>query len=213
MNDSSLHPLARDYLKRLEKAAANLPRARRKELVEEIEAHLREALPPGADEAEALNVLERLGEPEEIVAETGPRTEPMLTISAGKREWLAIPLLLLGGFIAGIGWVVGAVLLWTSRIWTLRDKLIGTLVMPGGLLALVFVVWINALSIGHGSHTEPVTCVTTKDGGGSCYGGTESHSGPYNAQTWAVVLALFALPFFTSAYLAWRANRIEATTS
>jgi len=57
MNDSSLHPLARDYLKRLKKAARRLPRARRKELIEEIKAHLSEALPAGASEAEALNVL------------------------------------------------------------------------------------------------------------------------------------------------------------
>lgn len=48
MTKSSLHPLARDYLKRLKKAAANLPRARRNELIEEIEAHLTEALPAGA---------------------------------------------------------------------------------------------------------------------------------------------------------------------
>ncbi len=39
------------------------------ELFGEIEAHLNEALPAGASEAEALNVLERLGEPEQIAAE------------------------------------------------------------------------------------------------------------------------------------------------
>ena len=41
-------------------------------------------------------------------------------------------MLLLGGFVFLIGWLVGVVLLWTSKIWTLRDKLIGTLVVPGG---------------------------------------------------------------------------------
>lgn len=34
MKNASLHPLAEDYLKRLEKAATGLPRARRNELVE-----------------------------------------------------------------------------------------------------------------------------------------------------------------------------------
>ena len=81
MNDYSLHPLARDYLKRLKTASRRLPRARRKELIEEIEAHLREALSNGAGETEALNVLERLGEPAEIVAETG--TEQALAVRSG----------------------------------------------------------------------------------------------------------------------------------
>ena len=48
MNDSSLHPLARDYLKRLKKAASILPRVRRNELIGEIESHLSEAIPAGA---------------------------------------------------------------------------------------------------------------------------------------------------------------------
>lgn len=56
-------------------------------------------------------------------------------------EWSTITLLLIGGFFAGIGWIVGVVLLWRSRVWTLRDKLIGTLLWPGGLVtALTFAV-------------------------------------------------------------------------
>ena len=31
------------------------------------------------------------------------------------------------------------VLLWRARIWTLRDKLIGTLVLPGGLASATFI--------------------------------------------------------------------------
>ncbi len=138
MNVSTLHPLARDYLKRLKKAAAILPRARRTELVGEIEAHLSEAIPAGASEAEALNVLERLGEPAEIVAEAWTGQAPA---STGLNERVAVPLLLVGGFLFGVGWVVGVVLLWNSRVWTLRDKLIGTLVIPGGLATTVFLSW------------------------------------------------------------------------
>ena len=137
MNAATLHPLARDYLKRLEKTAASLPRARRKELIGEIEAHLSEALPVGASEAEALNVLERLGEPAEIVAEAGAGQASVAR--AGLNEWLAIPLLLVGVSLFVVGWFVGAVLLWSSRIWTLRDKLIGTLVLPGGLASAPFI--------------------------------------------------------------------------
>ena len=136
MNDSSLHPFARDYLKRLKKAAASLPRARLNELIGEIESHLTEALPAGAGETEALNVLERLGEPADIVAEAGTGQAPA---RAGLNEWLAIPLLLVGVSLFVVGWFVGVALLWRSRIWTLRDKLIGTLVLPGGLASAPFV--------------------------------------------------------------------------
>ena len=51
MNAATLHPLARDYLKRLKKAARRLPRARRNELIGEIESHLTAALPAGASGA------------------------------------------------------------------------------------------------------------------------------------------------------------------
>ena len=209
MNDSSLHPLARDYLKRLNKAAANLPRDRCKELLGEIEAHLSEALPADAGDAEALNVLERLGEPAEIVAEAGAGQAP--ATRAGLHEWLTIPLLLIGGFIVIIGWLVGVVLLWTSRVWTLRDKLIGTLVVPGGLTTLVLLtMFVSAFS--GSSSTESVTCTPAKNGE-TCGGGTISFSGPSTLWAWAVSLALLVLPFFTSTYLAWRANRLEPAAS
>ena len=54
-------------------------------------------------------------------------------------EWSVITLLLIGAFLAVVGWVVGVVLLWRSRVWTLGDKLIGTLLWPGGLVTGVLV--------------------------------------------------------------------------
>jgi hypothetical protein len=41
----------------------------------------------------------------------------------------AILLPLFGGFIFVIGWIVGAVWLWTSPSWTTRDKVIGTVLI------------------------------------------------------------------------------------
>ena len=214
MNDSSLHPLARDYLKRLKKAAASLPRARRRELIGEIESHLSEALPSGVSEAEALNAFERLGEPAEIVAEAEAGAGQAPALRAGLNERLAIPLLLVGGFIFVVGWFVGVVMLWSSRAWTLRDKLIGTLVIPGGLATTVFLfTWAGAGTGGSsgvcvvpvtrvGSHGPKVGksvshCVETGSGGGVNY----------------LFLALFALllvlPVLTSIYLGRRANRSE----
>jgi hypothetical protein len=207
MNAATLHPLARDYLKRLKKAAAILPRARRKELLAEIESHLSEALPPGASEAEALNVLERLGEPAEIVAEAG--TGQTLAPRAGLNEWLAIPFLLVGGVIVPVlGWFVGVVLLWSSRIWTLRDKLIGTLVVPGGLAAAVFLVLGVAGGTSSGcSGGEIVGQLGAKaaDTGNDC----ASSGGGVNYFALAGLVLLVVLPVLTSIYLGRRATRAE----
>ncbi|MGC9973852.1 MAG: hypothetical protein ABSC36_00495 [Gaiellaceae bacterium] len=197
MNDSSLHPLARDYLKRLNKAAANLPRARRKELIGEIESHLSEALPVGASEAETLNVLERLGEPADIAAEAASGATE--TLRPGMRESLAVILLLFGGFLVGVGWFVGIHLLWSSRFWTTRDKLVGTLLVPGGLLPAV---------------------VLAEAGVQTCHGGTgvPTECTPYVSPTLRVVMiagliALIVLPLISAVFLSWRSGRSRIALS
>lgn len=81
---TTLHPLAADYLKRLERAARRLPRGERRELVEEITAHLSEATDPDMSDAEALTVLDRLGDPEDIV-DAEPAVEPVQR--RGMHEW------------------------------------------------------------------------------------------------------------------------------
>jgi hypothetical protein len=53
-------------------------------------------------------------------------------------EWSTIVLLMLGAFFVGIGWVVGVVALWRSRVWSVPEKLIGTLLWPGGLVTGLF---------------------------------------------------------------------------
>jgi hypothetical protein len=159
MSSQTLHPFAADYLDRLRRAGRGLPPERLRELVADIEAHLSEAIDPGASDAEALTVIDRLGEPEAIIAAEARRPDE-LPVRRGQREWAAIVLLLLGGFIFGVGWFAGLILLWTSRFWTRREKWIGTLVIPGGL-ATSFVFGVLVLSaptkricyaIGNGAH-------------------------------------------------------------
>src|SRR5450631_514090 len=60
-----------EYLRRLDAAAAALPPDRRTELVAEIAEHIAHARASGqaADEAGLRELLDRLGEPEDIVAE------------------------------------------------------------------------------------------------------------------------------------------------
>jgi uncharacterized membrane protein len=132
-------PEIKAYLKRLSKAAHNLPRARRRELVSEIEQHIRERLIEKTvdNRAETLTLLDRLGDPDEIAAAASGQSEA--TRSTTMETW-AIILLLLGGFVFLVGWFAGVVLLWSSNLRTLRDKLIGTFVIPGGL-ATAFLVF------------------------------------------------------------------------
>ena len=139
-------PEIKHYLKRLSKAARVLPRERRRELLSEIEQHIRETLveTPVHNEAEMLTLLERLGDPDEIAAADSGQAE--VTRSTTMETW-AIILLLLGGFVFLVGWLAGVVLLWSSNLWTRRDKLIGTLVIPGGLAPAFFF-----FSLAGGSH-------------------------------------------------------------
>jgi hypothetical protein len=50
-------------------------------------------------------------------------------------KWVPV-LVLLGGFLVLVGWFVGIALLWSSQTWRLRDKLLGTLLWPGGLVGV-----------------------------------------------------------------------------
>lgn len=137
---ASVDQVVNDYLSRLDVAAANLPPARRAELLQEIREHIDSARAAGAaaDEATVRTMLDRLGEPEEIVAAAREETaaiagpELVATQSGTGLELAAALLLTIGSFVPIIGWAVGAVLLWGSRRWSTREKLLGTLVVPGG---------------------------------------------------------------------------------
>ena len=67
--------------------------------------------------------------------------EASVVARPGLREAGAILLLVVGGIVAPvIGWFVGVALLWSSKAWTPRHKLLGTLVVPGGLLLPVLLL-------------------------------------------------------------------------
>jgi hypothetical protein len=131
MTTTSIHPLAADYVRRLERAARVLPRHQRDELVAEIRDHLDAGITADSSEADVRNLLDDLGPPEDIVAAAqpdAPRTE------RGIREILALLLLVTGLPMLFLGWLAGAVLLLQSPVWTARQKLLGLLVFPGGYL-------------------------------------------------------------------------------
>ena len=128
--------LVQGYLARLRSAAADLPPAAREELIADVRSHIAEARARETDETDAaiLNILDRLGEPEMVVAEAGdhyPRPNRISrSVSSGphhpRLSELAVPGLLI------LLWPIGVILLWYSTAWDARDKLIGTLLTLGG---------------------------------------------------------------------------------
>jgi hypothetical protein len=201
MRRSAQEKLVEEYLKRLDAAARGLPRAERRELRAQIEEHLRLAIGAEPDEAEVRAALERLGDPDEIVAGQDGRREARRGI--GGQAVGAIALLLVGGFLAGIGWIVGVVMLWTSVAWTTREKLIGTLLVPGGLAGSFYIL---AWGFAGGG-----TCVTSGgDGRRSvthCTGGTSTLDQILLA---GLIAFLVITPIATAIFLARRARPLAA---
>lgn len=59
----------------------------------------------------------------------------------GLRETLALLGITIGSIVFSVlGWLAGVVLLWTSTVWSTREKLVGTLVLPGGLAPAYFLL-------------------------------------------------------------------------
>jgi hypothetical protein len=157
-NPAELHPLADTYVRELRSAARRLPRAQRNELVAEITAHLAETAPASASQAEALTALERLGEPTDILNEQVTQA-PAPARRLGSHEIAAILLLMFGGFVVFVGWLAGVFLLWTSGRWTMREKAIGTLVVPGGYATAAYALLLTSSVTRCSGSRGLVTCV------------------------------------------------------
>jgi uncharacterized membrane protein len=193
---STADRLIDDYLNRLHRELAGVPRTRRNELVEEISQHIAEARAGLEDEREAeiRTLLDRLGDPAEIAAEARERVGVKEPQRGNGLDILALVLLLVGGLVLPvIGWFVGVVLLWASSAWTTGEKLIGTLLVPGGLALPLFFAVVAASG---GSCSGPV------GGGLEC---SPDGGAPFLATTFAIVL--FITPLLTVAFLAHRMRR------
>lgn len=213
------HPLIDDYLRRLEDAAQALGPARRGELVDDIREHLREAL-PGAhpdtgpdtgpdtrpDTDEVRRVLDRLGDPHDLVAaawgdtpvEPGPVAPGPGAASVappgparGYEPWRqrsAIALLLAAELIAPIwpvsvpAWFAGLVLFGTVAGWNARERRLGWVFLGGGWpMGILFTI---AGLLPFVLTTQE--CIGAVDGTVTCTG-SQVHPGAA-----AAVLAVFA---------------------
>jgi hypothetical protein len=116
-----------------------------------------------------------------------------------------------GGFIFVVGWFVGLVLLWSSRAWSVRDKWIGRLLIPGGLATTVLGLGALAtVSIGSG-------CSGSVVGGPpgqhlpshvaqSCTGASTGHEVVGVLVLVLILVVLVGAPIATSIYLSRRAR-------
>ena len=135
--------LVEDYLKELDRSLAGLPSARRKEIVAHIEEHIEHQLSelgPTPSDSQMLDLLDRVGDPDELAAEARDRFD----VPVPQPRWtdyVALVLLPIGGILIPLlGWLAGVALLWSSKVWSDRDKLLGTLIVPGGLLLPVYLM-------------------------------------------------------------------------
>jgi hypothetical protein len=128
----------------------------------------------------------------------GNRARGRARITApGGLAMAAIVLLVCGGFFFLVGWVAGAVLLWISPRWRLADKLLGTLVWPGGLLLILYIA------------------TMTPGGNQICIGGAGATArcawtGLPAPPPWAGIMTLVVLALgqlATAVWLWWRATR------
>jgi uncharacterized membrane protein len=211
--------LIEGYLARLRAAAVDLPPSVRDELIEDMRAHIAEARSrePQETDATILNILDRLGEPDAVVAEAGRRPELFGSSQPGRRPEpyqpgiLEIASIILLPFL----WPVGVILLWISPAWKLRDKIIGTLLPPGGYLSIFYFGLIAGHAVVIGG--EGNSCTSSSDSAGNIQTSCTSASA---LQVIGVILSvallivLWLLPLITAGYLAvrlrWGRRRQEA---
>jgi uncharacterized membrane protein len=155
----STDPRVASYLEALARALNGLPESVRTEMYDEIRQHIDDQLAERQGDATAVpEILDRLGDPAEIAREAvGDRPAVTPPVPAKRsHDLLALILLEVGGLAGGIVtfvlahllgdgsefglsilvgivvWLIGVVLLCTSRQFSTADKVFGIALFPGG---------------------------------------------------------------------------------
>ena len=121
------------YIAGVHKAARQLPRDRREWVIAQAAGRLADSLEAGGKDGRGAGAaMARLGDPAELVlAIDGHRPG----VEARWMEFAAVLLVLAGGILWRPAWLIGVTLVWVSPRWRWPDKLLATLVWPGGLVA------------------------------------------------------------------------------
>jgi hypothetical protein len=101
------------------------------------------------------------------------RTLPRL----GSHEWAAVLLTALGSLVLGVGWIIGLVLVCTSRAWNAVDKTVAVVVVAGWS---IFAPFLLLSVVGYGPPAQLLV---------------------------ATMATMMSVPLVAAAYLALRARR------
>lgn len=134
----------RGYLAALEARLAHLPADQSEEILFSVREHIAQAMERGGQSTG--EVLACLGSPDEIaggMAEApvrGPVQQLPPPAPAQRYQsstlWVVASCILLpfGGYLAGIGWLFGVAGLWMGTRWKTWEKIVGTVLLPLGVL-------------------------------------------------------------------------------
>lgn len=176
--------LVDEYIVRIHQALRDLPPERREPIIEDIREHIRTARAAMApeDDAQIRQLLDDMGDPAAIRAEAGLPPTPRTSWADRLAPWL----ILFGGFVFIVGWLAGVVLLWNSSVWETRDKVLATLIWPGGLAAALYAAGVGmAVPVS----VQPSSC----SGGPGILTHCTSQAGPGVFHVIAAILILVAL--------------------
>jgi uncharacterized membrane protein len=134
--------LIHSYLKELRRELRGLPRHRRHRFLKEVQTRIAGARSSLSSESESeiSRILERSGHPADVAAEAHDFAARPIRHSAledGALILLSPVVMLVAVFVTPVlllGWVVGAIMLWFSRVWTAGEKLIGALLSAASFI-------------------------------------------------------------------------------
>lgn len=200
MMTSTSHPLVADYLTRLRAAASRLPADEAAGLVADIEEHIAAATATGlASEADIRNLLDRLGRPDDLVAEIAPPPAlPLPTPASTRRvEAPAVTLLFvaevfaltyIGVGVGALAWIAGLILVAMSLRWSGAHKLRAALVLGSGFPVMVLGVLLTSVAV---FRSQGGTCSATSAGDQTCTDGGGMPIWP------GIVVGLLAITYVT----------------
>ncbi len=205
---SEVESLIERYLRDLETGLRDLEAGHRRQFLDEVRGRVARARAAADGEtaetaetsetsetsetaAGVREVLRGIGDPADLASEARRRyggREPGSSRGSGRRfEVIALVLLM----IPFAGWASGAVLVWMSRVWSTRDKIIGTIGGMSWVLAGLATLLVSAA----GSAPAGATPVQTAD------------PGPLAV---VVFVIPFVLPVLAAVYLAIRLRSLAA---
>jgi hypothetical protein len=124
------------YLAQLQDELRNVAPRVRDRVVREIAVRIAAEREAGGD---VRQILAETGDPLDIAADV--RERHGVRERSNWREVAAVLLLPFGGVVIPVaGWFVGLFLLWSSPVWTVREKLAATLLLPCGTLGPLLLV-------------------------------------------------------------------------